>query len=113
MSLRLLLDEDVRILLAEVLRERGHDVVHATEAGLSGATDDRVFELAIEQERALLTHNIAHFLLLASRFADERRQHHGLLLSAQVPFGELLRRALRVFRDRTSEDLVNATVWLE
>ena len=44
MPFLLLLDEDVPILLSEVLRQRGYDVVHATETGLSGASDERVLD---------------------------------------------------------------------
>ena len=93
MSIRLLLDEDVPILLAHVLRERGHDVVHATEEGLSAASDDRVFAQALDQGRVLLTHNVADFLTLTQRFASDSRPHGGLFLVPQLPFGKLLRRA--------------------
>ena len=113
MTFRLLLDEDVPILLAHVLRERGSDVVHATEVGLSGATDERVLQEASDQERALLTHNVAHFLALARRWAEGDRHHRGLFLAPQLPFGELLRRALRAFRDRNMSDLKDAVVWLK
>jgi hypothetical protein len=33
MNLRLLLDEDVHLVLASALRKRGHDAVHVGEAG--------------------------------------------------------------------------------
>ena len=112
MAIRLLLDEDIPILLAQVLRERGYDVVHATEEGLSGATDDRVFEQAFAHGRVLLTHNVADFLALTERRAVEERPHRGLFLAPQLPFGELLRRTLRALRDRTADDLVNAVVWM-
>lgn len=113
MSFRLLLDEDVPILLSEVLRKRGHDVLHATEAGLSGASDERVFQQAIEEARAVLTHNVAHFLALTERFAADGRHHRGLILSPQLPFGVLLRRTLSAFRDRSPDDMTDATVWLD
>ena len=113
MSFRLLLDEDVPILLGKALRERGYDVPHATKAGLSGASDERVFQQAIERERAVLTHNVAHFLALTERFAAEGRHHRGLFLPPQLPFGDLLRRTLRAFRDRSPDELTDSTVWLE
>ncbi len=112
MAFLLLLDEDVPILLAEVLRQRGHDVAHVTEVELSGTSDDRVFEFALEQGRSLLTHNVADFLALTERYAREGRAHGGLFLATQLPFAELLRRTLRAFRDRDADDLANAVVWL-
>lgn len=35
-----------------------------------------------------------------------------MLLAAQLPFGELLRRTLRALGDRSADELVNAVVWL-
>jgi hypothetical protein len=127
MSIRLLLDEDVPILLAMALRERGFDALHVTEAGLSGATDPTVFECVWRQSHLCspLPHQgmlppaslgIApyekHFLPLVERAAEAGQDHFGLLPAAQLPFGELLRRALRAVRGRSAEDLTNAVVWL-
>ena len=112
MPFLLLLDEDVPILLAQVLRQRGYDVVHATEAGLSGASDEKVFEFALDSGRALLTHNVADFLNLTDRYAEEGRTHAGLFLAPHLPFAELLRRTLRAFRDRKEQDLASAVIWL-
>ncbi|MEZ6175466.1 MAG: hypothetical protein R3B66_06350 [Candidatus Scalinduaceae bacterium] len=36
---RLYLDEDVRLLLAEVLRQRGYDTIHAVEVKRHGKSD--------------------------------------------------------------------------
>ena len=44
MRASLLLDEDVPVLLAVGLRKRGFDVLHVTEAELSGGTDLTVLE---------------------------------------------------------------------
>jgi predicted nuclease of predicted toxin-antitoxin system len=112
MSIRLLLDEDVPILLAVALRERGFDVLHVTEAGLSGATDPVVFEWAVQERRSVVTHNARHFLPLVEHAAGLGQDHFGLLPVAQLPLGELLRRALRTLRGRSAEDLTNAVVWL-
>lgn len=38
-NVALYLDEDVRVLLAEVLRARGYDAVHALEIGQAGKSD--------------------------------------------------------------------------
>ena len=56
-TLRILLDEDVPILLATTLRTRGYDVVHATEVGLARRDDEDIFGAAIASRRAVLTHN--------------------------------------------------------
>lgn len=54
----MLLDEDVQLVMAQALRDRGHDVVHALEAGLKSRDDALVLATAVAQGRAVLTHNV-------------------------------------------------------
>ncbi len=67
-SIKLYLDEDVRPLLAEILRSRGYDAVGCVEKGQTGATDKQQMLVAIKEERAILTHNIRGFIKLHSKF---------------------------------------------
>jgi len=48
---RLLLDEDVRPLLAAALQRSGFDAVHALDLGLSGAPDGEILATAIGERR--------------------------------------------------------------
>ena len=91
-KITLLLDEDVRPILGEILRQRGYDAVHVLDAGQSDAEQ---LAYAVSQRRTIRTHNIRHFRLLNQRYHEEGRQHFGILLSAQVPLRDLLRRVLR------------------
>jgi predicted nuclease of predicted toxin-antitoxin system len=52
---KLLLDENLSSTQAHWLREDGFDAVAITELGLSGAPDEKVREVAIEQGRVLVT----------------------------------------------------------
>jgi predicted nuclease of predicted toxin-antitoxin system len=52
---KLLLDENLSSTQAQWLREDGFDAVAITELGLSGAPDERVREVSIEQGRVLVT----------------------------------------------------------
>jgi hypothetical protein len=63
-AIRLLIDEDVRPLLAETLRQRGFDARHVDELKRSGLSDLEQLAFAVKERRALLTHNIRHYLLL-------------------------------------------------
>lgn len=54
-KIRLLLDEDVRPILAEILRHRGYDVIHVLELERSGKTDAEQLDHAVNQRRAILT----------------------------------------------------------
>ncbi len=48
-KITLLLDEDVRVLLAEILQQRGYDVVHVLEVGRGGKSDPEQLLYAVSQ----------------------------------------------------------------
>ncbi|MGI8461503.1 MAG: DUF5615 family PIN-like protein [Solirubrobacterales bacterium] len=80
--MRLLLDEHYSLEIALTLRDRGHDVTAALEAGLSGCSDEDLLAAAAGELRALLTNNARHFVPLARRWAAAGRQHYGLLFTS-------------------------------
>jgi len=108
----LLLDEDVQLVLAQALRDRGHDVVHALEAGLKSKSDSLVLATAVAQGRAVLTHNVTDFLPLAGEYARLGRNHLGILVAKQMDVKALLGRTTRALAERKPADLLNAVVWL-
>jgi predicted nuclease of predicted toxin-antitoxin system len=110
--IRLLLDEDVRPALAEILRQRGYDAVHVLDLERTGKTDAEQLEYAIGQQRAILTHNIKDFTRLDRQHRDNGQEHFGIILSDQVPLSGLLRRSLRILGRRTAEDVKNNILWL-
>ena len=57
------LDEDIRPLLAKILRDRGYDVISSVEQKIFGLSDEEQLVIAIKQKRAILTHNIPSILL--------------------------------------------------
>lgn len=62
MSLRLLVDEDTQSRrLVALLRQAGHDVLTANEAGLRGNADATVLEHARSEGRLVLTRNVGDF----------------------------------------------------
>jgi predicted nuclease of predicted toxin-antitoxin system len=111
-SASLLLDEDVRPLLAEVLRQRGLDAVHVLELGRGGYSDEAQLGYATEQGRALVTHNIKDFLVLDRRWRDQTLMHSGIVMSDQVTFRELLSRTLRCLNRYSADDLRGQVIWL-
>ncbi len=109
----LLLDEDVRVLLAEILRQRGYDAVHVLEVGRGGKSDPEQLAYAVSQGRAMLTHNIRDHLRLARTYQARGKEHHGIIVSDQVPLRELLRRTLRCLSRYTAEEILNRVIWLQ
>lgn len=111
-KIALLLDEDVRPMLGEILRQRGYDAIHVLDADRAGNSDAEQLAYAVSQQRAILTHNVRHFRLLNQKYHEEGRQHFGILLSAQLPLRDLLRRSLRFLGRHTAEDVKNNVLWL-
>ena len=112
-KIALLLDEDVRPMLGEILRQRGYDAIHVLDAGRTGKTDAEQLAYAVSQQRTILTHNIRHFSLLNQRYHDEGREHFGILLSPQAQLKDLLRRALRFLGRHTADHMKNNVLWLD
>jgi predicted nuclease of predicted toxin-antitoxin system len=112
-SITLFLDEDVRPLLAEILRQRGYDATHVLEVNRAGKSDLEQLAYAVSQGRAVLTHNIRDYLLLDRQYRDQGKEHYGIIVSDQVPLRELLRRTLRCLSRYTTEEVRNQVIWLQ
>jgi predicted nuclease of predicted toxin-antitoxin system len=81
--MRLCVDELFTDLIAEQLRERGHDVIHVHERpGLSGTPDEILVEAMTHECRAILTANVADFQQIAMCLAAESREHAGMLFTS-------------------------------
>ena len=59
--MRVLCDENLPLSLARRLRDVGHDAQDIRERGLRGAPDDHVLQVAIEDERVLVTLDARRF----------------------------------------------------
>ena len=59
--MRWLIDEMLPPATAAELNALGHDAVGAAEAGLAGSDDTTVYETAVEQQRVVVTENVADF----------------------------------------------------
>ena len=83
--MRLCLDELYTPLIAAQLRELDHDTISVHDRGcLLGTPDRELLELMAAEGRALLTANVADFMVLVSRLALEGRDHHGVLLTSDA-----------------------------
>jgi hypothetical protein len=83
--MRLCLDELYTPLIAAQLRELDHDAISVHDrSGLPGTSDRDLLELMVAERRAVLTANVADFMIVVSRLAVEGRDHHGLLLTSDA-----------------------------
>jgi len=100
-------DADLTPHIVSALRQRNYECQSALEDGLREATDEQILARA-ELDLVLLTNNDCHFSALAQKWADESRQHAGILISEQYrnrQIGEFLRRLLRFLDSVTAEEM--------
>ncbi len=105
--IKLFLDEDVWLGLAETLREHGFDVVHVNEVDRTGLADTAQLDYAAQNGRAILTHNVKDFVPLATTYFFDERPHPGIIITPQLEKGELIRRTLNLLRNLSDEEINN------
>lgn len=93
---RFFLDEDIFSTIAPALRRLGIDAVSTPECNRFGQSDDSQLDWAATESRILVTFNVADFAALHSDWIRQGRHHSGIVVSCQLPIGELLRRLLKL-----------------
>jgi len=111
-SIRLYLDEDVRPLLASVLRDRGYHVLTTAEAGMLGRSDTEQLDFATSHGLVLFTHNVRDYVHLSQEYSRAGRAHAGLILAPQMPFKALLGLTLRLLTQARTESFADRARWL-
>jgi hypothetical protein len=73
--------------IAEQLRLRGHDAYAITErADLVGLSDEQVLVLGTDEDRVVITLNIADFASLHAEWQAQGRPHHGIVYVSTTTF---------------------------
>lgn len=103
----LLLDEDVWPGLAQALREQGVDVVSVHETERTGLADENQMAYAASEKRALMTHNAAHFVALATDYFQRGQQYSGIIIALHYNKGDLIRRTISLLSALSAEELEN------
>ena len=109
---KLLLDEHIWAYLAKILREQGFDVIHVCEVDLIATSDDKIMQYAVGEHRAVVTFNIKDYIPLAIQYFEDGKQHYGVVVSKEIPQGELQRRVTKLLKSVTAEQLMNAVKYL-
>lgn len=80
--MRLALDHHYSPTIALRLRELGFDVVAVQERGWHSVGDEFLLNQCADDERSLLTNNVADFLPIVQRWAQQGRLHAGLIFTS-------------------------------
>jgi uncharacterized protein with PIN domain len=100
-------DTDITPKLARILRSRGYDVVSAHEIGLAEVTDEEHMTFAAAERRALLSCNARDFTPIFEDYWFAGRDHSGVIVSAQLELGEMLRRVMAFLDNVTADEMRN------
>ncbi len=119
---RLYLDEDVARLVANALRERGHDTQTTESRGLKGQSDPRQLLLAAREERIFITCNRRDFELLheawilwpSEIYPNGGVDHSGILVIPNAGGGSATPHAESIDRFVRAQSLLsNRQYWLK
>jgi hypothetical protein len=120
--LKLLLDEHYPPILAEQLRERGHDAVAVQEeVDLRGMLDPDLFAEAQRRNCALLTENTADYVVLDAEYRSLHLAHWGLVFTSNRTFprgkastvGALVKALDELLRKADSRGPSSLVIWLQ
>ena len=110
---KLLLDEHIWEGLVFILQNQGYDVLHINHTDKRGIDDEPLLDYAASQGRAVLTNNHKDFVPLIRGWFLAEREHASVILSIQLPRGELLRQTEKMLAKLSAEELRNTVRWLQ
>lgn len=110
--IKLYLDEDVNVLVADLLRARGFNVVTTVEAGNLNHNDDQQLDYAVSSQMALFTHNRADFEVRALEYFAAGKTHYGIIIGTRRSPYELAQRLLRILNQTTADEMINQVQYI-
>jgi predicted nuclease of predicted toxin-antitoxin system len=105
--IRLYLDEDVNVLVADLLNARGFDVLTSRDAGKLQASDEEQLNYAVREQRTLVTHNRSDFEYLVRTYFDREKKHYGVILAVRHPPQVIVKRLLAILDRITADEMEN------
>lgn len=112
-KLKIYIDENVDVRIAEGLRKRGIKAFSAIEKGAIGVSDMEHFRYASDMQAVIFTHD-HHFLKIAKSLTKEGKDHWGVIFVEmnKLSIGECIKR-LALYADVLSaEEMKNQIEFL-
>ena len=110
--LRVYLDEDVNVLIAELLRSKNFKSLAVSEAGRRGKSDAEQLDYATQSGYAILTHNRIDFEEPARDYFGSDKTHRGIIIAVRRPIHEVAERLFKVLNDFTADKMKNQIIYI-
>lgn len=118
--MRLTLDHHYPATIAPELRTRGLDAISAREQGWDRLSDAELLRSCANNKRALLTNNVADFMLLAREWQLDRERHSGLIFTSDRQWprtknmsGRFVNALMQLMETHPADDsLSGSIIWL-
>lgn len=89
---KIYLDEDINILVGEIVRSRGFEVLTVTEAERKGESDEEQLKFAAKNKYVILTQNRVDFEKLAQEYFAGNKTHYGIMITVHRSPQEIAQR---------------------
>ena len=118
--MRLALDHHYPATIAPALRANGLDAVSAHERRWDRHTDTEHLRYCAMNKRALLTNNVADFMVLAREWQLDRERHSGLIFTSDRQWprtkdmtGQFVKALTKLMETHQDDDSLSGTIlWL-
>ena len=110
--IRVYLDEDVDVLIAELLKARGFEAFTTRESGQSGNSDTEQMEYAVAHRLTIFSHNRVHFEAMDRLFRENGRKHLGMIIAARRSPYSIARRLLAILNRVTAEEIEGLILYM-
>ena len=110
--IRLYLDEDVDVLVAELLRTRGFEATTVRDEGRRKKSDSEQLAYASSQGWAILTHNRVDFEELAKEYYTAGQAHYGIIIAVRRSPYETTRRLLLILNYLTADEMQDQIIYI-
>jgi hypothetical protein len=111
-NIKLYLDEDVEVFLADAVRRRGYEATTARDRGNLGISDFAQLTFACQNGFVLLTCNVSDFPRLHWELMSRNEHHTGIVVARKESPTITLRRLLTLLSSRSTEDLRDSLEYL-
>ena len=110
--IRLLLDEDVDVLVALLVRARQFEVTTVRDEGRRSLSDEEQLRYATDHGLTLVTHNRVDFVALHLARLEKGKGHAGIIIAGRRSPYELASRLLSILDRVTADEMKNNLIYI-